>query len=265
MSTTTTAKIGSREEWLAAREKLLEREKEHTRLGDELARRRRELPWVPVEKDYRFDTDDGHKSLGELFDGRSQLLVYHFMFGPSYEAGDPPNSSIADAVDGVLPHLRARDVSFVFVSQAPLEKLQAYKRRMGWRFPWVSSARTDFNFDLGFSHTVEASREALARMTQGESGKPFGHGVSGLPPIVEQNAHATGTDVAAYLMESPGFSSFVREDDAVYHTYSTQGRGLEFLMTYYPILDHAPKGRDEGDEDWQLWLRRHDEYGAASR
>jgi predicted dithiol-disulfide oxidoreductase (DUF899 family) len=264
-TTTTTAKIGSREEWLAARERLLEREKEHTRLGDELARRRRELPWVPVEKDYRFDTDDGEKSLGELFDGRSQLLVYHFMFGPSYEAGDPPNSSIADAVDGVLPHLRARDASFVFVSQAPLEKLQAYKRRMGWHFPWVSSARTDFNFDLGFSHTAEESREALARMTQGESGKPFGHGVSGLPPIVEQNAHATGTDVAAYLMESPGFSTFVRDDDAVYHTYSTQGRGLEVLMTYYPILDHAPKGRDEGDEDWQLWLRRHDEYGAASR
>jgi predicted dithiol-disulfide oxidoreductase (DUF899 family) len=263
-TTTTTAKIGSREEWLAARERLLEREKEHTRLGDELARQRRELPWVPVEKDYRFDTDDGEKSLGELFDGRSQLLVYHFMFGPSYEAGDPPNSSIADAVDGVLPHLRARDVSFVFVSQAPLEKLQAYKRRMGWRFPWVSSARTDFNFDLGFSHTAEEGREAVARMTQGESGKPFGHGVSGLPPIVEQNARAAGTDVAAYLTESPGFSTFVRDDDAVYHTYSTQGRGLEVLMTYYPILDHAPKGRDEGGEDWQLWLRRHDEYEERS-
>jgi predicted dithiol-disulfide oxidoreductase (DUF899 family) len=135
-----------------------------------------------VEKDYRFDTDDGEKSLGELFEGRSQLLVYHFMFGPSYEAGDPPNSSIADAVDGLLPHLHARDVSFVFVSQGPLEMLQAYKRRMGWSFPWVSSARTDFNFDVGFSHTAEEGREALAQMTQGESGKPFGHGVSGLPP-----------------------------------------------------------------------------------
>ena len=156
-------KIGTREEWLAAREQLLVREKEHTRLGDELARQRRELPWVPVEKEYRFDTDDGEKALAELFDGRSQLLVYHFMFGPSYEAGCPVNSSIADTVDGVLPHLHARDVTFVFVSQAPLEKLQAYKRRMGWSFPWVSSARTDFNFDLGFSHTAEQGREVVAR------------------------------------------------------------------------------------------------------
>jgi predicted dithiol-disulfide oxidoreductase (DUF899 family) len=255
-------KIATREAWVAAREQLLVREKEHTKLGDELAQQRRELPWVPVEKEYRFDTDDGEKSLGELFEGRSQLLVYHFMFGPSYQAGDPPNSSIADAVDGVVTHLHARDVSFVFVSQAPLEKLQAYKRRLRWSFPWVSSARTDFNFDLGFSHTEEQGREALARMTQGESGKPFGHGVSGLPPIVEQNARAVGTEVPGYLTESPGFSTFVRDDDAVYHTYSTQGRGLEFLMSYYPILDHAPRGRDEG-EAWQLWLRRHDEYDAA--
>src|SRR4030095_8734082 len=144
-------RIGTRKEWLAAREELLAREKGHTRLGDELARQRRELPWVRVEKEYRFDTDDGEKALGELFDRRSQLLVYHFMFGPSYEAGDPVNSSIADTVDGVLPHLHARDVTFLFVSQAPLEKLQAYKRRMGWSFPWVSTARTEFNFDLGFS------------------------------------------------------------------------------------------------------------------
>jgi predicted dithiol-disulfide oxidoreductase (DUF899 family) len=156
--------IGTQEEWAAARERLLAREKEHTRLGDELAQLRRELPWVPVEKDYRFDTDDGEKALGELFDGRSQLLVYHFMFGPSYEAGCPVNSSIADAVDGVLPHLHARDVTFLFVSQAPLEKLQAYKRRMGWSFPWVSSAPTTFNFDLGFSRTEEQSRELLARI-----------------------------------------------------------------------------------------------------
>ena len=157
-------KIGIREEWLAAREQLLVREKEHTRLGDELARQRRELPWVRLEKEYRFDTDDGEKALGELFDGRSQLLVYHFMFGPSYQAGCPVNSSIADTVNGVLPHLRARDVSFVFVSQAPLEKLQAYKHRMGWSFPWVSTARTDFNFDLGFSYTEEQAREAVAQM-----------------------------------------------------------------------------------------------------
>src|SRR5262245_36386710 len=145
-------RTGTREEWLAAREELLVREKEHTRLGDELARQRRELPWVRVEKNYRFDTDDGEKQLAELFDGRSQLLLYHFMFGPSYDAGCPVNSSIADSVDGVIPHLHHRDVTFALVSQAPLEKLQAYKRRMGWRVPWVSSAPGEFNFDLGFSH-----------------------------------------------------------------------------------------------------------------
>jgi predicted dithiol-disulfide oxidoreductase (DUF899 family) len=238
-------KIARREEWLAAREKLLEREKEHTRLGDELASERRELPWVRVEKGYLFDTDEGTRTLRELFDGRSQLLVYHFMFGPSYEAGCPVNSSIADAVNGVLPHLHARDVAFVFVSQAPLEKLRAYKRRMGWSFPWVSSARTDFNFDLGFSRTEEQSREAVARMM--ESGLPS----SGLPPIVEHNARSTGTDIVGYLTESPGFSTFVNDDGSVYHAYSTTWRGLEFLMSYYPILDHAPKGRDEG-EAWQL-------------
>jgi predicted dithiol-disulfide oxidoreductase (DUF899 family) len=242
-------RIGTREEWLAARELLLAREKEHTRLGDDLARQRRELPWVPVEKEYRFDTDEGEKSLAELFEGRSQLLVYHFMFGPSYEVGCPVNSSIADAVDGVLPHLHARDVTFVFVSQAPLVKLQSYKRRMGWSFPWVSSAPSEFNFDLGFSHTEQQGREAVAQMMKG----------SGLPPIVEHNARASGTDVAGYLTESPGFSAYVEEAGTVYHTYSTTWRGLEFVMSYYPILDHAPKGRNEGD-DWQLWIRRHDEY-----
>ena len=244
--------IGTHEEWLAARAQLLVREKEHTRLGDELARARRELPWVRVEKEYRFDADDGEKALVELFDGRSQLLVYHFMFGPSYEAGCPVNSSIDDGVDRLVPHLRARDVSFVFVSQAPLPKLQAYRRRMGWSFPWVSSAPTDFNFDLGFSHTEEQGREVVAQMTG-----------SGLPPVVEHNARSSGTDIVGYLTESPGFSAFARDDDAVYHTYSTTWRGLEFLMGYYPILDHAPKGRDEG-EAWQLWIRRHDEYDAAA-
>jgi predicted dithiol-disulfide oxidoreductase (DUF899 family) len=241
-------RIGTRAKWEAAREKLLVREKEHTRLGDELARERRDLPWVPVDKEYRFDAEDGEKTLADLFDGRSQLLVYHFMFGPSYEAGDPVNSSIADAVDAALPHLHARDVTFVFVSQAPLEKLQAYQRRMGWSVPWVSSARTDFNFDLGFSHTAEQGREAVAMMTDG-----------GLPPIAEQNARSSGTDVRGYVTESPGFSTFVHDDGTVYQTYSTTWRGLEFLMSYYPILDHAPKGRDEGAA-WQLWLRRHDEY-----
>jgi predicted dithiol-disulfide oxidoreductase (DUF899 family) len=241
-------RMGTREEWEAAREQLLVREKEHTRLGDELAQQRRDLPWVPVDKEYRFDTENGEKTLAELFDGRSQLLIYHFMFGPSYEAGDPVNSSIADAVDAVLPHLHARDVTFVFVSQAPLEKLQAYRRRMGWSFPWVSSAPSGFNFDLGFSHTPEEGLEVVEQMMGG-----------GLPPIVDQNARSAGTDAAGYMTESPGFSAFVLDDGTVYHTYSTTWRGLEFVMSYYPILDHAPKGRDEG-EAWQLWLRRHDEY-----
>src|SRR5918996_5733942 len=172
-------KVGTREQWLAAREELLKREKEHTRLGDELAQQRRELPYVRVEKDYRFDTDEGEKTLGELFDGRSQLLVYHFMFGPSYEAGCPINSSIADSVDGLLPHLHARDATFLLVSQAPLEKLQAYKRRMGWSLPWVSSSPGDFNFDLGFSQTEEESREAVAQDTAGAGGLE-----GALPPIV---------------------------------------------------------------------------------
>jgi predicted dithiol-disulfide oxidoreductase (DUF899 family) len=248
-------RVGTREEWLAAREELLKREKEHTRLGDELAHLRRELPWVRVEKDYRFDTDTGERSLGDVFDGRSQLLVYHFMFGPSYEAGCPVNSSIADSVEGVLPHLHARDVTFLLVSQAPIEKLHAYKRRMGWSLPWVSSSPGDFNYDLGFSQTEEQSREAVAeiRLPARSLGEAF-------PPIVEQNALSSGTDVVGYLTESPGFSSFVRDGDDVYHTYSTTWRGLEFVMTYYPILDRAPNGRREGTDDWQLWIRRHDEY-----
>jgi predicted dithiol-disulfide oxidoreductase (DUF899 family) len=249
MTTMTNHRIATREEWQAARERLLAREKEHTRLGDELARERRELPWVRVEKDYRFDTDDGEKTLAELFEGRAQLLVYHFMFGPSYEAGCPVNSSIADSVDGVLPHLHARDATFLLVSQAPLEKLQAYKRRMGWSIPWVSTAHTDFNFDLGFSHTPEQGREVVEQMTKG-----------GLPPIVAHNAAASGTDAAGYMTESPGFSTFARDGDDVFETYTTTWRGLEFVMGYYPILDHAPKGRQEGDDDWQLWIRRHDEY-----
>jgi len=239
--------IGTREEWVAAREQLLLREKEHTRLGDELAQQRRELPWVPVESDYRFDTEDGEKSLVELFDGRSQLLVYHFMFGPSYEAGCPTCSSMADGVDGLLPHLHARDVTFLFVSQAPLEKLLSYKRRMGWSIPWASSAHSQFNFDLGFSSSEEQTREWVAPM------------VEQLPPIAAHNAGSTGTDLIGYLTELFGFSAFVRDDGAVYHTYSTTGRGVEFLMGYYPILDRAPNGRDEG-EAWQLWIRRHDEY-----
>jgi predicted dithiol-disulfide oxidoreductase (DUF899 family) len=240
-------RIGTREEWAAAREELLTREKEHTRLGDELARQRRELPWVLVEKEYRLDTDDGPRALAELFDGRSQLLIYHFMFGPSYQAGCPVNSSIADGVNGLIPHLNARDVTMLFVSQAPPEKLQTYKRRMGWSFPWVSSANSEFNADLGYSSSEEQTRGWVAQ------------NLGSLPPIVDRNASASGTDVVGYLTESPGFSAFVLDEGAVYQSYSTGWRGLEFLMGYYAILDRAPKGRDE-DDGFQLWIHRHDEY-----
>jgi predicted dithiol-disulfide oxidoreductase (DUF899 family) len=248
-STITSRRIGTRDEWLAAREALLVREKAHTRLGDDLARERRALPWVRVEQDYRFDTEDGERTLDQVFDGRSQLLVYHFMFGPSYAAGDAVNSSIADTIDGLLPHLHARDVTFVLASGAPIERLSAYRRRMGWDVPWLSTSRTTFNADLGFSHAEDAGRDVVEQMI----------GSSGIPPIVEHNARLAGTDAAGYMTESPGFSSFVLDDGVAYHTYSTTWRGLEFLMGYYPILDHAPKGRDEGPA-WQLWLRRHDEY-----
>ena len=242
-------RIGTGEEWAAAREELLAREKELTRLDDELARRRRELPWVRVEKEYCFDTDDGSRTLAEVFDGRSQLVVYHFMFGPSYEAGCVTCSSIADGVNAVVPHLNARDVTMLFVSQAPLKKLQAYERRMGWSFPWVSSANSEFNVDLGFSSSEEQTREWVAPMLEA------------LPPIADRNASESGTDVVGYLTQSQGFSSFVLDDGAVYHSYSTGARGVEFLMGYYGILDRAPKGRDE-DDGFQLWIRRHDEYGS---
>ena len=240
--------VVSREEWAAARAELLVREKEHTRQADELARQRRELPWVRVEKDYRFETSGGTRTLAELFDGRGQLLVYHFMFGPSYQAGCPTCSSMADGVDGVLPHLHARDVTMTYVSQAPFERLQAYKRRMGWNMPWASSAGSDFNFDLGYSRTEEQTREAIAPMLE-----------AGAPPILDHNASSSGTDVTGYLTEGPGFSAYALEDGIVYQTYATTARGLEFLMGYYGILDRAPLGRDEGDSS-QLWIRRHDEY-----
>ena len=241
-------KVVGREKWQAAREELLRREKEHTRMGDELARERRELPWVRVEKEYRLDTEVGPRTLAELFDGRSQLLLYHFMFGPSYQAGDPVNSSIADGLDALVPHLHARDVTPVLVSQAPLEKLQDYKQRMGWRLAWVSSAASDFNVDLGASTPQQRGQAILPPQ-------------AGLPPIVARNAAATGTDVPGYLSQAPMVSAFALQDGAVYQTYVSTWRGVEFLMSYYPILDRMPKGRDEGD-GWQLWLRRHDEYGS---
>jgi predicted dithiol-disulfide oxidoreductase (DUF899 family) len=243
----TTHKIASREDWLAARSALLEREKEHTRRGDELAQQRRDLPWVPVEKQYTVQTAEGPKTLAELFDGRSQLLIYHFMFGPSYEAGCPVNSSIADSFDSLIGHLKARDVTLIAISGAPIEKLLAYRDRMGWRFNWASSYGSDFNTDLGFSSSPEQTREAIEPM------------LDDLPPVAFRNAEEAGTDIYGYLTELFGFSVFTLQDGTVYQTYSTTGRGVEFLMPYYGFLDRAPKGRDEG-ERWQLWIRRHDEY-----
>jgi predicted dithiol-disulfide oxidoreductase (DUF899 family) len=239
--------IVGREEWQAARAELLRLEKEHTRAGDELARRRRDLPWVTVGKEYVLDTDEGPRALAELFDGRSQLVCYHFMFGPSYTAGCPVNSSIADALDGLLPHLHARDVTLMLVSSAPLPRLRTYKQRMGWALPWVSSANSDFNRDLDAAFTPDQVREWIAPIEDT------------LPPIVRQNAAATGTDVLGYLSEAPAVTVFTIEDGVVHQTYATGGRGVEFVMPYYPILDRVPNGRDEGD-GFQTWIRRHDEY-----
>jgi predicted dithiol-disulfide oxidoreductase (DUF899 family) len=237
-------KIGTREEWQTARESLLEREKELTRRNDELARERQQLPWVPIEKQYTFETDDGTQTLAELFDGRSQLLVYHFMFGPEYEAGCPVCSSSADTVNGAVPHLNARDVSVLYVSRAPLEKLQSYKRRMGWTFPWASSSESDFNFDFG----VSAPKEKVASMLE-----------AGAPPILERLAAECGTDPVGYLSEQQALSAFALEDGVVYHTYSAYARGVEIMMGFYPLLDRAPKGRNESG-DSEIWFRRHDEY-----
>jgi predicted dithiol-disulfide oxidoreductase (DUF899 family) len=245
--TTTTHRIVPREEWLTGRAALLEREKEHTRMGDELAKQRRELPWVRVEKQYTVQTAAGPKTLEELFDGRSQLLIYHFMFGPSYEAGCPVNSSIADTFDSLIPHLKARDVTLMAVSGAPMQKLLAYRARMGWSFNWASSYESDFSADLGFSSSPERTRDAIEPM------------LDRLPPVAFRNAKDAGTDIYGYLTELFGFTAFTLDHGTVYQTYSTTGRGVEFLMPYYGFLDRAPKGRDE-DEGWQLWIRRHDEY-----
>jgi predicted dithiol-disulfide oxidoreductase (DUF899 family) len=241
-------RIATRQEWLAARGELLSREKELTRRGDQLAAERRELPWLPIEKKYGFGTDDGPKTLGELFAGRSQLIVYHFMFGPSYTVGCPVCSSAADTFNGAVPHLNARDVTFTCISRAPLDKLQAYKRRMGWSFPWASSEGSDYNFDLEISRPEEATREFLA---------------GGVPAVAAQLAQECGTEPAAYLSEAPVMSAYALQDGAVYLTYSTTARGLEFMMGYYGFLDRAPAGRDEGDPP-RLWIRRHDEYDDAN-
>lgn len=240
---------GTREEWDAAREKLLEREKELTRLNDEVVRQRLELPWVPIDTEYSFETEDGARTLAELFDGRSQLLIYNFMFGPTYEAGCPVCSSIADSFDGVLAHLAARDVTMICVSRAPLEKLLAYRGRMGWSFNWASSEGSDFNFDFGRSHTPEQVSSFL-RAGAGE------------PPAVSRLASDCGTDPAGFLEEGPGLTAFALAEGKVHLTYATTARGVEPLMVYYAILDRAPIGRNEGDSP-EPWLRRHDEYAAS--
>lgn len=248
MNTTTgTHPIVSRDEWRAAREELLLDEKKHTRVGDELAARRRDLPWVALEKQYTLQTAAGPRTLPELFAGRSQLLVYHFMFGPSYEDGCPVNSSIADFFDGLAPHLRACDATLIAVSGAPIEKLTAYSSRMGWHFNWVSSYESDFNLDLGYSTGPERTREAIEPVLEQ------------LPAVAFRNAEAAGTDIYGYMTELFGFTAFIREGDSVYQTYSTTGRGVEFLMPYYGFLDRAAMGRAENG-GWQLWIRRHDEY-----
>jgi predicted dithiol-disulfide oxidoreductase (DUF899 family) len=252
---------GTREEWLAARLELLKAEKEFTRRSDELARRRQELPWVRIDKEYRFETDEGSASLVDLFKGRSQLLVYHFMFGPDYKAGCPSCSSIADGFNGVVVHLENHDVAFSAVSRAPQAKLQAYRRRMGWTFPWASSLGGDFNPDFNVWFTEEQQREGGIEYNYrreaawkvrgiGDSLTKLGEG-----PVAEIAA-MTGTDVATYTRERPGVSAFALEDGVIYHTYSTYARGLDGLWGMYQWLDRAPKGRNETG----VWWRRHDEY-----
>src|SRR5262245_19345993 len=256
--------VATREEWLAARAQLLVREKELTRLGDDIARQRRGLPWVPLENEYRLDTEDGERTLADLFDGRAQLIVYHFMFGPNYTAGCATCSSTADSFNGVLPHLAARDTTMICISHAPLDRLLAYRRRMGWSFNWASSYESDFNVDFGVSAADEAAHSAVPLLEANEvAALPLLSDPDvreSLPPMVAENAAATGTDVVGYFREGHGVSTFARAGDTVYHCYSSYARGTEFLMGYYAILDRMPQGRDESDG--RMWLRRHDEYGS---
>ncbi len=254
---------GTREEWLAARLELLKEEKELTRRSDELARRRQDLPWVRVDNEYRFETDEGSASLADLFRRRSQLLVYHFMFGPDYTAGCPSCSAIADGFNGFFVHLANHDVSLSAVSRAPLAKLQVYKRRMGWTFPWASSLGGDFNFDFNVSLTEEQQREGtveynyrLQAALQSRGGEGPKIPSRATPDGAAKGAAMTGTDVATYARERPGMSAFVLEDGLVYHTYSTYARGLDGLWGAYQWLDRAPKGRNETG----YWWHHHDEY-----
>jgi predicted dithiol-disulfide oxidoreductase (DUF899 family) len=252
-------KTGTREEWLAARRELLEAEKELTRRSDELVRMRQALPWIRIDKDYRFETGEGSASLADLFRGRSQLLVYHFMFGPDYTAGCPSCSAIADGFDGIVVHLANHDVTLCAVSRAPLAKLQAFKRRMGWSFPWASSFGSDFNFDFSVSVTEAQQRDGAVEYNYERSG----HALDAKPETAAEGpvafAAMTGTDVATYTRERPGMSAFALEGGVVYHAYSTYARGLDGLWGMYQWLDRAPKGRNETG----LWWRRHDEYNKS--
>jgi predicted dithiol-disulfide oxidoreductase (DUF899 family) len=250
-------KTGTPEEWLAARLDLLTAEKELTRQSDEVARRRQQLPWVRVDKDYRFDTDEGAASLADLFQGRSQLLIYHFMFGPDYAAGCPSCSAIADGFNGSAVHLANHDVMLCAVSRAPLTKIQAYKSRMGWSFPFASSYGSDFNSDFGVAHTKEEWEAGAVK---------YNFGAQDLRPAADQKSSIdafaqsiVGTDWETYRREGPGMSAFVLEDGAVYHTYSAYSRGLDGLWGMYQWLDRAPRGRNETG----MWWRRHDEYDAS--
>jgi predicted dithiol-disulfide oxidoreductase (DUF899 family) len=262
-------RTGTLEEWLEARTELLAAEKALTRQSDELARRRRQLPWVPIDKDYRFDTDDGQKALADLFAGRSQLLVYHFMFGPDYTAGCPTCSTIADGFDGFGVHLAKHDVMLWAVSRAPLDKLQAYKRRMGWTFPWASSEGGEFNYDFQASFTEDEQRagieynyrraaplETQPALDSHEAAEWRKRAESGAEGPVALMAAQSGTDPQTYARERPGMSSFVRDDGVVYHAYSTYARGLDALWGMYQWLDRAPLGRNETG----IWWRRRDEY-----
>jgi predicted dithiol-disulfide oxidoreductase (DUF899 family) len=259
--TMTTHTIGTREDWLTARRDLLEAEKDLTQRSDEVARWRRELPWVRIDKAYGFDTEQGPATLADLFQGRSQLLVYHFMFGPDYKAGCPSCSSIADGYNGSVVHLANHDVTLMTISRAPLEKLQAYRKRMGWSFPWVSSAPSDFNadFSVGFSEAQQAEgaieynfrREPAMLQSLAGKAKDWEHDPTAMM------AASTGTDVPTYTRERPGVSAFILEDGVVYHSYSAYARGVDGIWGMYQWLDRAPKGRNESG----VWWRRHDEYG----
>jgi predicted dithiol-disulfide oxidoreductase (DUF899 family) len=247
---------GTRNDWLAARLELLEAEKELTRRSDELARRRQQLPWVRIDKEYRFDTDSGSASLADLFRGRSQLLVYHFMFGPDWTAGCPSCSMIADGFNGFVTHLANHDVMLWAVSRAPLAKLQAYKRRMGWSFPWASSQGSDFNFDFSVSYTKEQQHEGVEYNFHRDPDSQPRTNEEGGKGAEAQFAATCGVDASTFRRDRPGMSAFVIEDSVLCHAYSTYARGLDGLWGAYQWLDRAPKGRNETG----VWWHRHDEY-----